>query len=421
MTSQVLRHDKQCRVCGDSSVVSLFRLRDTPLEDQFISIEHKTVEQPVYPLELAMCEKCGYVHLPYVVNPEVSYIDYVYVSGVTVGLRNHYDEYAEKIIADYEVPGASLVVDLGSNDGSMLASFKRLGMRVVGVEPAKAIAQRADANGLPTINGFFTAEVVSQILEGHGPAGVVSANYMYANVDDIIGFTENVAKLLGPEGVFVVQTGYHPEQMKIKMFDYIYHEHFSYFTVEVLKSIFSACGLELIQAEKTEPKGGSIRAIGQLLNGSREVGESVEHLVREERSQGMKDSETYQRFATEIEHAKTEILTVLLDIKAAGKRIVGFGASHSTTTLTYHFELAQYIEYLADDNVLKHGSFSPGYHLPVRSTAALIEDAPDYVIILAWQHQRSIIERHRLFLETGGKFIVPLPSLKIVDAENVDG
>lgn len=410
MSDKVLRHDKHCRLCGSERISTVFRLNDTPLEDQFLSTD--AIEQPVYPLELAMCEDCGYVHLPHIVSPEASYADYVYVSGVTVGLRGHYDQYAEQIATDFGIAEGSLIVDLGSNDGSMLASFKRQGMNVVGVEPAGNIAALANREGLTTINDFFTDEVASKIVDEYGHANVVTANYMYANIDDVNAFTRSVAKLLSPDGIFVVQTGYHPEQMKIKMFDYIYHEHFSYFTVDVLKKLFESCGLELIDAEKTTPKGGSVRIIGQLKDGSRKVAESVGKLIAEERSAGMHLADTYRKFALEIAESKNQLVSLLKKLKAEGKRIAGFGASHSTTTLIYHFELAPYIEYLVDDNQLKHGKFSPGYHLPVFSAEKLQSDQPDYVLILGWQHQGSIITKHQL---TGnGKWIVPLPELKMI-------
>jgi SAM-dependent methyltransferase len=394
------------------------RLNSTPLEDQFVKAENKTLTQPVYPLDLAICNDCGYVHLPYVVNLEASYSDYVYESNVTVGLRRHYDDYAKEIVKDFGISEGALVIDLGSNDGSMLDSFRRIGMNILGVEPAEAIAKQANDSGLSTINEFFTDEIASRILKDYGFVNIVTANYMYANIDNVIAFTKSVASLLKRDGIFVVQTGYHPEQMKIMMFDYIYHEHFSYFTVEVLKNIFSSCGLELIQVNKTSPKGGSIRAVGQLKNGLRPIDSSVEQLINEEHSIGIRDSKKYKHFALDIQNAKLQIIEKLRKLKSEGKRIVGYGASHSTTTLTYHFELAGYMEYLVDDNQLKHERYSPGYHLQVYSPEKLYEDMPDYVIILGWQHLNSIINRHKAFIQSGGKFLVPLPKLKVIEEES---
>ncbi|BAZ91316.1 hypothetical protein NIES932_28230 [Raphidiopsis curvata NIES-932] len=409
--NQLLRHDRHCRLCGSHHIATALKLEDTPLEDQFLKTP---AFQPTFPLEVALCQDCGYLHLPYTVSPEVSYSDYMYVSGVTVGLRQHYDTYAEDIVSAYHIPKGSLIVDLGSNDGSMLASFKRLDMKVLGVEPATATAKLANDYGLPTINDFFTDKVATQITQEYGLAQVVTANYMYANIDDVISFTKAVARLLAADGIFVVETGYHPEQMKINMFDYIYHEHFSYFTVDTLKYIFSKCGLELIQATKTKPKGGSIQVVAQLKGKQRAVSSSVDELIAEEFSQGIRRIETYHRFGEKLQRLKIDLLSILRDIKSKGGKIIGFGASHSTTTLMYHFELAPYLDYLVDDNALKHETFSPGHHIPVHSSIRLYEENPPYVLVLAWQHQTSIIEKHRALLDMGIKFITPLPETNII-------
>jgi hypothetical protein len=413
MTENILRYDKHCRLCGGYKISTIMHLNDTPLEDQFVSQQDLNIAQQVYPLDLALCEDCGYVYLPYIVSPEASYSDYVYVSGLTVGLRNHYDMYAQNIINDFEISKNSLVVDLGSNDGSMLSSFKRLDMNIIGVEPASNIAAIANESGLTTINDFFTDEVASKILDMYGTASVVTANYMYANIDDVIQFTKNVAKTLSPDGIFVVQTGYHPEQMKIKMFDYIYHEHFSYFTVEVLKELFSNCGMQLIHAQKTSPKGGSIRIIGQLKNGSRTIDPSVQTLINEECDQGMRDINTYKKFSSDVDESKKILIKLLTDLKSSGKKIVGFGASHSTTTLIYHFELAPFFDYLIDDNEVKQGRYSPGHHLPVYSSSKLSEDHPDCVVVLAWQHAESILKNHK---ENHPliQWILPLPDCQMI-------
>jgi SAM-dependent methyltransferase len=419
MNAQLLRHDKQCRLCGSPRITTVMELEDTPLEDQFVRKEGLAIAQPIYPLALALCDSCGYLHLPHIVSPEASYADYVYESGVTVGLRNHYDQYAHEVVSTYKIPKGSFAVDLGSNDGSMLAALIRCGLKAVGVEPASRIAQQANDAGLPTINGFFTEETASGLLATYGEAQVVTANYMYANIDNVIAFTKSVASILAPDGVFVVQTGYHPEQMKVNMFDYIYHEHFSYFTVEVLATVFAACGLELIGAEKTTPKGGSIRVVGQRTGGARLIDPSVSSLIEEEQQLGMRKPETYRMFAQGILNAKQHLVSLLRDLKAQGKSVVGLGASHSTTTLLYHFELAPFLDYLVDDNPLKHGRYSPGHHIPVYSTTKLYEIKPDYVLVLAWQHQTSILGKHAQYLKNNGKWIVPLPQLKVLGMDQV--
>jgi hypothetical protein len=414
MAKEPIRHDTTCRLCGSNKILTVFHLTPTPPEDQFVSTEQLHVPQDVYPLDLALCGACGYVFLCYILNPEISYSDYIYVTKVTRGLQKHYEEYADDILVMIQPKAGSLVVDLGSNDGSMLVAFKKRGMKILGVEPAQMIGKRANDAGITTIVDFFTDRVMEYIIHKHSKACIVTANYMYANIDDLMSFTSNVAKLLAEDGVFVVQTGYHSEQMKIKMFDYIYHEHFSYFTLKVLRYLFARCGLELIDAQKTSAKGGSIRTVAQLAGGKRSVSERVEEIIREEATAGLERADTYFEFAIEIDNAKKKISDLLYKLKTEGKCIVGYGASHSTTTLIYNFGLAQFMEYLVDDNPIKKGLYSPGYHIPVLSPQALYERKPDYVLILAWNYAEPIIEKHKAFMEQGGKFIVPLPELKII-------
>ena len=414
MTVEPIRHDATCRLCGSSEITTVFKLNPTPPEDGFVSIENLHTLQDTYPLDLALCEHCGYLHLPYILNPEISYADYFYVTKVTLGLSNHYQEYADRILGLVQPPKGSLVVDLGSNDGTMLEPFKRRGMKVLGVEPAQAIAKAANEAGIPTVADFFMDSAVEKVIREYGKASIVTANYVFANIDDITSFTENVAKILAPDGVFVVQTGYHPEQMKIKMFDYIYHEHFSYFTLKVMRDLFGKCGLELFDVEKTPVKGGSIRTVAQLVGGKRRISPSVTEMIREEETAGMEKQQTYTIFAEEINRRKGDVLSLVRKLKAKGNRIVGYGASHSTTTLTYHFELGEYLEYIVDDNPLKHEMYSPGYHLPVYPSQKLYEDKPAYVMVLAWQYQNQIMNKNQQFLEQGGRFIVPLPDLRLV-------
>ncbi len=414
MNKKFIRKDTFCRICKSDNIETVLKLNNTPLEDQFVNKLNKHIEQKTFPLELAICKKCGYVHLPYIISPEISYVDYLYKSSVTPGLRSHYDEYAKNIVEKYNVNKESLVVDLGSNDGSMLASFKRQGMSVIGVEPAASISDYANQSGIKTINDYFSDKVVSEILADCGKADVVTANYMFANIDGIIEFTKLVESLLSDNGIFVVQTGYHPEQYKLKMFDYIYHEHFSYFTVGVLNYLFKKFSLEIIAVQKTKQKGGSIRVVVQKYNGLHKVESSVGKIIKEETEGDFYNIEMYRKFSNSLQELKAELIKLLQSIKDKKHSIVAFGASHSTTTLLYHFELSDYFEYIVDDNSEKYNLYSPGKHIPVFSTKKIYMDKPDYVLILAWQHSRVIMERHGIFIDNGGKFIVPLPDIKVI-------
>jgi len=415
MDKTIIRKDKNCRLCNSNKINEVFPLKSTPPEDLFFPENKIELTAKTYPLVLAICEDCGYVHLPYIINPKVSYTDYVYETKITVGLSKNYKEYADSIISFAGTEPGSSVIDLGSNDGTMLKAFKESGMKVLGVEPNDNIAGIANRNGLDTIADYFNSTIANRIIKEHGRASVITANYMYANIDNVVAFTGDVKKILEDEGLFVIQTGYHPEQMKINMFDYIYHEHFSYFSVKVLKQLLEQCGMELIHVSLYSPKGGSIRVIAQHRGGKRKQDDSVDAFIKQEEHDGIHEPKSYMRFAEEIDLKKKDVLDLLKDIRALDQRIVGYGASHSTTTLLHHFEMGDYLDYLVDDNPIKHGLYSPGYHLPVYPSKKLYDDKPKYVLVLGWQHQDSIINRNMSFLNEGGKFIVPLPKLKIVN------
>jgi len=410
--NDILRHDTLCRLCQSSDLEIILPLADTPLEDRFVGRPDAHRPDPFYPLQVALCKACGYVRLPHIISPEASYDNYAYESSVTVGLRDHYLAYARSVKDKFQIQAGALAVDLGSNDGSMLAALKNCGLRALGVEPASRIAQLANQAGLPTLNAFFDPTTAQNIIEEHGKASLVTANYMYANVDDVMQFTQCVHSLLNEDGVFVIQTGYHPEQFKKFMFDYVYHEHFSYFTVQVLSKIFTRCGLKLLDAEVTAPKGGSIRVTACKQTSARIPNPSVARIRDKEQRERVHDSETYKVFCRELEGRRTATRSKLEEIKKAGLRIVGFGASHSTTTLTCHFGLNEFIEYIADDNPSKHGTYSPGYRIPVFASEKLSIDKPDVIIIMAWQHAKTILERHSHLFEYNARIIVPLPELR---------
>ncbi|PKH00819.1 class I SAM-dependent methyltransferase [Paraglaciecola sp. MB-3u-78] len=414
MNSEDMRCDSHCQICQSDDIVTVLKLADTPPEDQFVSKDRFDVAQPCFPLEQALCQNCGYVFLPHILSPKISYQTYTYETSVTLGLTNQYQSYADDVLENHAPAEDLLVVDLGSNDGTMLRAFKRDGVKVLGVEPASQIAQKANGSGIPTINDFFSRSTCKQIIEDHGKASVVTANYMFANIDGLLAFTENVANLLCDDGVFVVLTGYHPEQMKINMFDYIYHEHFSYFTVAVLNTLFEKSGLELIDAIALQAKGGSIRVTAQKKGQKRQASSRLLDILKEEYNQKMHDAETYFMYSKNINKLREECRKLCKELKDSGARIIGYGASHSTTTLVYHFGLAEFLEYQIDDNPVKQGMYSPGHHIPVFSTDKLYQDKPEVVIVLAWNYAKPIIDKHTQFIQRGGRFILPLPALELV-------
>jgi len=296
----------------------------------------------------------------------------------------------------------------------MMEVFKARQMVPVGVEPGKRLAAVSIKKGLDVYNTYFDDECVGKIREKYGQASVIIASYMYANINDLVGFTLNAKALLKRDGVFVIQTGYHPVQFKNFCFDYIYHEHFSYFSVHTIRRLLNRCGLEVIHVETIPLKGGSLRVYAKRRDGKWEVDDSIKAIELDEIANQVGSPEKYKEFSNVLLGKKKILLDFLERAKQDGSSIVGYGASHSTTTLVHHFEIGQYLKYIVDDNEGKINSYSPGFGLEVKSPNVLYEDTPEYLVILAWQHSAAILERSRELFRHGIKFILPLPALRIL-------
>ena len=410
----IFKTRRNCRLCGNKKLEHVLKFKPTPPANAFIPKTKLDVPQEHFPLDVYQCTHCSHVQLLDVLDPQLLFENYVYVSGTSSVFVKHFEEYAKKIISDFEVPAGSFVLDVGSNDGTLLKFLQEAGMRVLGIDPAVEIAKKTTQSGIETLPLFFTAELAGHILQERGPAAVITANNVFAHVDDLVGFAQGVRKLLTDDGIFVFEVSYFVDVYEKTLFDTIYHEHLSYHTVGPLKPFFAAQGLELIEAMRVDSHGGSLRGIVQRAGGFRMVGRSVSELIRLEHELGLDRPETLKRFAAKIDGLKKELQELLCDLKQRGKRIVGYGAPAKATTLMHHFELgADMLDFIIDDSPLKQGKYSTGLHIPVLPSSALNVAKPDYVLILAWNFAEPIMENNRAFSEAGGKFIIPLPKIEI--------
>jgi hypothetical protein len=252
------------------------------------------------------------------------------------------------------------------------------------------------------------------MVDDYGHATIVTANNVYANIDDLQTFTQGIRTLMASDGVFIFESFYLADVIQNMVFDFIYHEHLSAFAVKPLQSFFDQMGMELIAVKRVPTKGGSIRYFVQLKNGPRKIDSSVASTIKFENKIGLYNPETFQVFSDKVNALKMQTYNVLPKIKAQGKRIVGYGASITATTLVYHFGIGELLEYLVDDNPDKQDRFSPGLHIPVYSPEKLYHNRPDYAVILAWRFAGPIIQKHREFINQGGHFIIPVPEVKII-------
>lgn len=412
--SQFCRHRDSCRLCNSKNLTLVFKLTPTPPANAFIKKEILSNEQKVFPLDVYFCENCFHIQLLDIVDPSELFENYVYVSGTSQVFVNHFERYS-KFIMDNYLDANSFVVDIGSNDGTLLRFFKEKGHRVLGVDPAKEIAQNSTRRGIETLPLFFHRSVAEKIHNEYDKANVITANNVFAHIDDLTGFIRNVRYLLKTDGVFSFEVSYLVDVIQKTLFDMTYHEHLSYHTVLSLIPFFESNDMELIEVIRVDTHGGSLRGIVQMKNGPYSVGESVKNAIRIEKELRLDKAETYQKFAKNINEIRDKFQTLIHQLKLENKTIAGYGAPAKATTLIYHFGLDQSsIDFIVDDNTLKQGLFSPGKHIPVLPPQAIYEKKPDYLIILAWNFADSIMEKHKAYRINGGHFIVPLPTLVVI-------
>ena len=400
-----------CLLCGAGRIERVLPLAHSAIGNDYLS---EPAPQPTFSLSLWLCHDCGNVQIEDVVNPDALFRSYTYSTAHSLGLIDHFRKYAEEVSEAVSPPKGSLVVDIGSNDGSLLKAFQERGHDVVGVDPAVGIAEQASAAGLPTLPEYFTGSVAEGIRDRFGAASIVTANNVFAHSDRLPEMAEGVRSLLAPDGVFVFEVSYLLDIVQKMLWDTVYHEHLCYHSVRSLRSLFARHGLELCGVKRIASKGGSIRGTVQLAGGPRPVDPEVGRMVAWEELLRLHHPDTFADFSHRIRVAKEEFTELLDRLKGQGSRIAGYGASPTVTTLISQFELGDRLDFLVDDNPVKQHTFSPGDHLPVYPSDALYSRGADVAAVLAWNYAAPITARHARFTQGGGRFVVPLPMLRVV-------
>jgi SAM-dependent methyltransferase len=409
---------KSCRLCDGTRLELVVPLAPTPVAEKYATKDELNQPTPSYPLDLYLCLDCGHVQMLDVVDPAFLFADYTYQSGKTKKIVDHFDAIAEATMRRYHVAGG-LAVDIGSNDGSLLGRFKQRGMRVLGVDPAREIAQKATESGVPTISDFMSVQLARTIKLEHGAASVVCAFNVFAHSDDIAGMTESIRELLAPGGVFVFEASYLLDILDRMLLGTIFHEHVSHHSVKPMVSFLKRHGLELIDVQRNSIQGGSIVGTVQLIGGPHPAAKTVGDLLEIERARKLDQPETLKKFSHDLQQLKQRLEEMMADLKRQGKTIWGYGAARSGTTLIAQMNLAKVITHIVDDSPDKQSKFSPGDHIPILPTRALYEKMPDYVFILAWIHAQPIINNNRAYLERGGRFILCVPEIRVVGPEDL--
>ena len=409
---------EQCVLCGSRDIVERVALEPMPIGTPNFNVDDAIAKEAFgrgVPLGIHQCNPCGHLQVVYFGNPELQYRDYVYTTTVSLGLAEHFRAYAAEVIATLHLPAGGLVVEFGSNDGTLLRAFKENGMRVQGVDPARAIAATATASGIPTEGDFFTSSLAKRLAGEIGNAALIVANNVVANVEPMGDLADGVAALLAADGVFVFETQYGADVIEHNLLDTVYHEHISYFLLTPLVGFFKAHGLQLFDVERIATKGGSFRAYVQKAGGAREITTRLRDLLGREQSEGMFAQPYYDRLTRELAEIRAELRELVDAARARGEGVAGYGVSVGTTTLLPQFGLTGDIDFLVDDAPGKVPEFiGPDYTIPVVTRPELLVRKPGIVIVFAWRYIDAIAKNNTAYLAAGGAFVVPLPRISIV-------
>lgn len=405
-------HKNECRVCKGTDLTRILALGEHPPVDNFTDAAHVNDEKR-YPLDVYFCGTCNLVQLLDVVTQEeLFHGNYAYFSSASAPLVEHFRTYADDLKREH-VKSGDLVVDIGSNDGVLLQFFLD-GYRVLGIEPSANVAEIAREKGVETLDGFFTVEMAKKIVEKYGKAKVISANNVFAHIDDLDEIVQGVKELLTDDGVFVSESHYFLDLFEHMEFDTVYHEHLCYYSVKPLQHLFQRFGMEVFDVQRVNTHGGSIRVFARKASGM-PVKSSVQELFDLEEKAGLHTVTRFSNFQKDAEAIRERLVSLVRGFRTEGKIVTAYGAPAKSGTLLNFCRLtADDLKYVTDTTPYKVGLLTPGSHIPVVSPEILKTETPDYILLLAWNYKDFILKKEQALRERGTKFIIPIPKVEIV-------
>ncbi len=403
-----------CRSCQGQRLVSVLDLGRTPLANALLTEDQLQHPEDTYPLHLVWCNDCFLLQITENVPAEKLFAHYFYRSSFSDAFLEHCKTLAHRLIAERSLTSESLVIDIASNDGYLLQYYKEKGIPVLGIEPAANVAQVAQEKGIPTQTVFFTEEAAQSLAAEDKQADVIHAHNVMPHVADQRDFAKGIAALLKSDGIAVIEFAYAIDTINHTEFDQIYHEHMCYFSLTAFQNLCAHFGLAVVHVERIAMHGGSLRVFLQHADQSK-ADASVSALLAEEKTWGVDTTAPYEAFAKRVDDVKKELMTLLQDLKAHGKRIAVYGASAKGATLMNTFGIGlDLVDYIVDRSTLKQGYFAPGTHLQIDPVEKLLEDQPDYVLLLTWNFVEEILMQQKEYRTRGGKCIVPIPQVQIL-------
>jgi SAM-dependent methyltransferase len=415
-THDIRQKTHLCRLCGHSVDNTVVDLGMSPLCESILSQDQLDEMEAYFPLRVLVCSKCFLVQLRKYVNPSEIFNDYAYFSSYSTSWVAHAKAYCGMITKRLGLNGDSLVIELASNDGYLLQHFLRLRVPVLGIEPASNVAEVAVAKGIPTRVDFFGTAMAEGLVAEGLRADLIVGNNVLAQVPDLNDFVDGMRRVLKPEGVITLEFPHLRRLIEGNQFDTIYHEHFSYFSFVAIVQMAAKHCLKLVDVDELPSHGGSLRVYLAHATSVRKPARAVADMLARERELGFHEIATYGSFAEQVHRTKRKLLTFLIKAKDEGKRICGYGAPGKGNTLLNYCGIGtDFLDFTVDRNPHKHGRYTPGMHIPIRDVSAIDESRPDYVLILPWNLRKEIVQQMQRIGDWGGKFIVPIPEVEIVD------
>jgi novobiocin biosynthesis protein NovU/D-mycarose 3-C-methyltransferase len=395
---------KTCRACLADGLVEVLNLGDMPPANALVRLAELSRPEPRFPLSVRLCRRCGMVQLGHVVPAELLFRSYLFFTSTSRKMSEHFAALMADATGEFVRPGG-LVIEIGSNDGTALSSIRRRDVRLLGIDPARNIAVMAAARGVPTVSEFFTEPLAREIARVAGPAQLIVACNVLGHIDDLDDVCRGIAALLAPGGALVVEVPYVADLVERAEYDTVYHEHLSYFAIRPLATLFNRHGLRVERVQFFPVHGGTMRVTAVPGAG---VSMHVQHLIEGEIAAGLGAADVHLAMARAVEAQRVRLRATLAELKAAGKKVIGYGApAKATVVLNYCNIGTDLLPMVVDSTPAKQGFHVPGTHQPILPPSALADARPDALLLLAWNHAKEITERESAFIAAGGKFLLP--------------
>ena len=406
-----------CRLCNSPDLVKVVPLGALPIASP--NVGGGEIVRETASADLWQCMGCGFMQLNTVVDPDFLYRDFRYQTEISLGLREHFQALIDTLRTAGEITATSFVINVGSNDGSLLAYAAGHGARVLGIDPAEKIAEAATRRGIPTVPMFFTERTAESLAAQHGRANVVFFNNTLANIDDLNDVFAGLRAILAPDGLLIIETQYALDVVEKTLLDVIYHEHISYFSARPMGRFVAARGFELMDVERIAPKGGSIRFYLQHKGGPRKISARVDEMTATEASRGLFDGRLFEQFNRRIGQIGADIRDRLTASKRTTGRALAYGSSVGCGALIQYFDLANILDAVFDNSPLTNFIRTGSGNLPVLAGSQLANEAATDIVVLAWRYMPQISARHPEFVNAGGRFYRALPDLAYAGHEPI--